>query len=73
MIADNFSNSISETQQAKKQLMEAVDNAINEKKLSFEAFHKIFEIIKKVSDKLKASFTNVSDVITSRIKIKIKM
>ena len=71
MIADNFSNSISETQQAKKQLMDAVDNAINEKKLSFDAFHKIFEIVRKVSDKLRASFTNVSDVIASRIKIKM--
>lgn len=71
MIADNFSDSISETKAAKQQFISAVDNAIAEKKLSASAFNKILEIIKKVSDKLSASFTNVSDVITSRINIKI--
>ncbi|HIF9383871.1 TPA: hypothetical protein ACX6RR_003741, partial [Photobacterium damselae] len=67
MIADTFSDSISETKAAKERLIGAVDNAIAEKKLDVGVFNKILEIIKKVSDKLSASFTNVSDVITSRI------
>lgn len=72
MIADNFSNSISETQEAKKKLITAVDNAIDEKKIDTHAFNKILKIIKKVSDKLNASFINVSNVISSIIKVKIQ-
>lgn len=70
MIADTFSDSISETEQAKQRLMDSVDAAIEEKKLEAGAFNKILEIIAKVGDKLRVSFTNASNVIVSRINLK---